>query len=184
MACVEVLPHSTVRFAFKINNRLERFMSRKTRKTNNRSRKTNRHKPRIARTGRLPIASGEDNRSQLLAPDKLKQLYATMLQCRLVKERIRLLFQQGKLAENYRSRAGRDASEVGAMIDLLPRDCVAPRRRDPVTCFGLGCGVMRAARLRPVFTHLLRPSNNGRGSASPLQGEHGPMIVARESAMA
>jgi 2-oxoisovalerate dehydrogenase E1 component alpha subunit len=159
-------------------------MPRKTRKTKARSRKTNSRKPRIAPTRRLPIASDSDNRSQLLAPDKLKHLYATMLQCRLMNERIRLLFQQGKLAENYHSRAGREASEVGAMIDLLPGDCVAPRRRDPVTCFGLGCGVMHSARLRQVFTQLLHPSNNGRNSASPSHGEHGPLIVARESAMA
>jgi TPP-dependent pyruvate/acetoin dehydrogenase alpha subunit len=158
-------------------------MPRKTRKSNDRSRKTNPRKPRIASTGRLPVASDNDNRSQLLAPDKLKQLYTTMLQCRLAKERIRLLFQQGKLAENYYSRAGREASEVGAMIDLSAGDCVAPRRRDPVTCFSLGCGVIQSARLRHVFAQLLHPSNNGRRSVFPSQSEHGPLIVARESAM-
>src|SRR5262249_12290095 len=106
----------------------------------------------------LAIATKESgNGKELLPPETLKLLYSTMLQCRLVKERVLQLFRQGKLFENTRSRAGREASEVGAMLGLRPADCVAPRRHDVVTGYGFGCGLMPAAQVKHVFVQLMRP---------------------------
>src|SRR5215471_11500941 len=89
-------------------------------------------RPRKAKAN--PGADGRNgsNSKELLPAEKLRLLYSTMLQCRMVKERVRRMFQQGKLAENSRSRTGREASEVAATIDLLQGDCVTPRRYDLV----------------------------------------------------
>src|SRR5215813_3525746 len=137
------------------------------------------------RNRRKPARIGNNRGSgkELLSAEKLKLLYSTMLQCRMVKERVRQMFQQGKLTENSRSRAGREASEVGAMIGLLPGDCVAPRRQDVVTGFGLGCGLTPSSALKQVVATLLQPVTSGRGQA--LTARTGlPWIIAGKSAMA
>jgi TPP-dependent pyruvate/acetoin dehydrogenase alpha subunit len=121
---------------------------------------------------------------ELLPAEKLKLLYSTMLQCRMVKERIRQMFQQGKLTENTRSRTGREASEVGATIDLLPGDCVAPRRYDVVTGFGFGYGLMPRAALKQVLARLLQPSNRGRAREFASKNSGVPWIIAGELPMA
>src|SRR5215471_6261794 len=99
------------------------------------------------------------NSKELLPAEKLRLLYSTMLQCRMVKERVRRMFQQGKLTENSRSRTGREASEVGVMMGLLPDDCMAPRLHDVVTGYGLGCGLMPGAALKQVLAWLLDPKD-------------------------
>lgn len=124
------------------------------------------------------------NSKELLPAEKLRLLYSTMLQCRMVKERVRRMFQQGKLAENSRSRTGREASEVAATIDLLQGDCVTPRRYDLVTGFGFGFGLMPRPSLRRVMANLLQPSQflGARKFASYRDG--GPWIIAAASPMA
>jgi pyruvate dehydrogenase E1 component alpha subunit len=143
------------------------------------------HAKRQPRRVRANPASGSKNGGgkELLPPEKLRLLYSTMLQCRMVKERVRGMFQQGKLAENSRSRTGREASEVGATIDLLPGDCVAPRRFDVVTGFGFGYGLMPPGALKQVMTRLLQPSHSGHARKVASQGG-GPWIIAGESPMA
>jgi TPP-dependent pyruvate/acetoin dehydrogenase alpha subunit len=56
----------------------------------------------------------------------LRRLYSYMLKCRLVEERIRVLFRQGRFAGNYFGAVGQEATEVGATLDLLPEDTIAP----------------------------------------------------------
>src|SRR5437899_629178 len=116
---------------------------------------------------------------QLLTPDKLRTLYATMLQCRMVKERARSLFQQGRLQENVSSRPGREASEVGALVNLEPGDYIAPRRRDVITGLGLGCGITTAGQLKDAFSRMLHRSNHTR--SKKRNEERLPQILASES---
>ncbi|MCU1305589.1 MAG: hypothetical protein JWN45_284, partial [Acidobacteriaceae bacterium] len=49
---------------------------------------------------------------------KLKQIYATMLKCRTMEEKIRILFKQGRFSGNYYAAVGQEATEVGCAIDL------------------------------------------------------------------
>src|SRR5262245_28346250 len=98
--------------------------------------------------------SNQNGGSALLSPAKLKQLYSTMLRCRLIEEKARLL-EQDKLAKKQRAAAQREASEVGAVIDLLPGDFVAPRRRDLASSFVLG------VPLKQIFIQsLTQPAGN------------------------
>jgi len=58
--------------------------------------------------------------SQQLDPELLRRLYSYMLRCRLVEERIRVLYRQGRFAGNYFAAVGQEATEVGTTLDLLP----------------------------------------------------------------
>ena len=140
-----------------------------------------RRRPRLSSA---PRGNNYDSMKELLPAEKLKQLYATMVQCRMVKERVRRMFQQGKLKENSRSRTGREASEVGVMMGLLPDDCMAPRRHDVVTGYGLGCRLMPGGALKQVLARLLYPTNHVRLEVFAAWNGSGPRIIAAESTMA
>lgn len=146
--------------------------------------KRSRAKTRRPKEPNAPSSRNDGSMKELLSAKKLQQLYSTMLQCRMLKERVRQMFQQGKLTENSRSRTGREAGEVGAMIGLLPEDCVAPRRQDVVTGFGLGCGLISIVGLKLVFARLLQPANRAPSQAAAARNGSGPRIIAAESAMA
>src|SRR5574338_783689 len=78
----------------------------------------------------------------------LRRLYAYMVKCRMVEERIRLLYRQGRFAGNYFAAVGQEATEVGATADLLPEDTIAPSHRNFVT------HVMKGTPLRSMFAHI------------------------------
>lgn len=80
--------------------------------------------------------------------DKIKQLYSTMLGCRMAAERGHLLMKQDKLPGDLGVTAGPEASEVGALIDLWADDCVALGRRDLTARF------IRAIPLKTIFADL------------------------------
>ncbi len=82
-----------------------------------------------------------------LDSDKLRQLYATMLRCRMAAERARLLAKEDIVASDL-GVSGQEAAEVGALIDLLGDDCVAPGRRDLAAC------LIRGWPLKAIFTRL------------------------------
>jgi TPP-dependent pyruvate/acetoin dehydrogenase alpha subunit len=85
----------------------------------------------------------------LLSPDRLKQLYSTMLYCRLIEEEARRLFDESAAAANRRAVDSHEATEVGAIIGLQATDCVALRqRRNFVGGFILG------APLKQVFSQI------------------------------
>ena len=115
----------------------------------------------------------------MLSPDKLKRLYTKMLHCRLIEEEASQLFKETGVAGTRRLSRGHEATEVGALIDLQARDCVAPRRRDFVAGFILG------APLKQVVTQIhtaLAHSNSPRISARPRS--EAPLIIAGAAAMA
>ncbi len=63
----------------------------------------------------------------LIKHEKLRQLYSTMLKCRLLGEHARIPGKQADF-ENYRySSVGLEATAVGAAIDLQTSDTLAPR---------------------------------------------------------
>lgn len=66
--------------------------------------------------------------SSLISDQKLLELYAAMLKCRMLEQRATELFEQGKLQNGFLGSARCKASAVAVTIDLAPGDalCVAP----------------------------------------------------------
>ena len=139
------------------------------RKTKNRSHRS--LKPESPATSQLP---------KLLSSGKLKRLYSAMLRCRLLEERAQALRDQGEFNRAHQMRIVSEASEVGAMFDLQPKDCVSCGRRDLVA------GFIRGAPLSDVLAQLLaRPpasTSNGAYPAAPLESTAN--IVAGPSTLA
>ena len=87
-------------------------------------------------------------KSPLISHDKLRLLYATMLKCRTLEERARILFKQSKFTGNYYAAIGQEAAAVGTAIDLRPDDTIGPSHRDFITAF------IKGAPLDKMFCHL------------------------------
>jgi TPP-dependent pyruvate/acetoin dehydrogenase alpha subunit len=104
-----------------------------------------------------------------LSEDILRRLYSYMLKCRMVEERARLLFRQGKFAGNYYAAVGQEATEVGATIDLLPEDTVAPSHRNFIT------NIMKGTPLKLMYAQLYaRKSSPDQGRSSPAHCGYAP----------
>ena len=149
------------------------------RKTKNRSSKAGTRKRQIAAAVKALKAEQDSNGSGLLNPPKLKRLYLTMLQCRMIEEKARLLFKEGKLMGNYYAAAGREATEVGATIDLLDEDCVAPWRRDFIVSF------IQGTPLKRIFAqHYSQQASPDQGHSLPGRRGHAPLnIISSASVM-
>lgn len=77
-----------------------------------------------------------------------RRLYSYMLKCRMVEERIRVLYRQSRFAGNYFAAVGQEATEVGVTLDLLPEDTIAPSHRNFVT------HIMKGTPLPLMFAHI------------------------------
>jgi TPP-dependent pyruvate/acetoin dehydrogenase alpha subunit len=77
--------------------------------------------------------------SSLISNEKLRELYAAMVKCRILGQRASELFQQGKLASDFHGSAGLEASAAAVAIDLGPGDmlCVASGRWLPALVKGM-----------------------------------------------
>jgi TPP-dependent pyruvate/acetoin dehydrogenase alpha subunit len=95
----------------------------------------------------------------LISNEKLLQLYATMVKCRMITERARVLIEQNKLTGNEDATVGAEsrleAAAVGVAIDLLPEDTVAPSHRDFIVNFIKGLPLDKI--FGPVFARATRP---------------------------
>src|SRR5579864_7842801 len=117
------------------------------------------------------VATAETNGGRL-SEDILKRLYSYMLKCRMVEERARLLFRQGKFAGNYYAAVGQEATEVGSTIDLLPEDTVAPSHRNFVT------NIMKGTPLKFMYAQLYaRKTSPDQGRSSPAHCGYAPLNV-------
>ncbi len=79
-------------------------------------------------------SSGNDSFS-LISNEKLVQLYTSMVKCRMLNERMRLLSCHLKLAGNHRIAALPEAASVGVVIDLLSEDAVVSSRGEVIVHF-------------------------------------------------
>jgi len=68
----------------------------------------------------------------LISSAKLKQLYATMVQCRLLTERARALRDQAPSAGLYAASMGQEAIATGCAIDLRSEDTIALAPHDSI----------------------------------------------------
>jgi TPP-dependent pyruvate/acetoin dehydrogenase alpha subunit len=116
----------------------------------------------------------EAQRPAPLDSSKLKELYSTMLKCRMIAEKARLLVKQGNLFGDFFTTTGQEATEVGALIDLLAEDCIAPGRRDSTASF------IRGMPLKLIFAQLYaRQAGRVDGFPSALPGRRGqPSMIA------
>ena len=106
-----------------------------------------------------------------LEPDKLKQVYSTMLGCRMLNERIRLLVSQGIIGRDLPVEAGFEALEVGSLINLAEDDCVASGCREYMARF------IHGMPLRTIFAGLSRrePAEHRKGEFAESQNV-GPIL--------
>ena len=107
-----------------------------------------------------------------LPAEKLKQLYATMLKCRTMEERVRILFKQGKFAGNYYPAVGQEATEVGCAVDLRPSDTIAPSHRDFIS------NLIKGTPLKFMFAQLYaRKTSPDQGRSSPAHCGYAPLNI-------
>ncbi len=121
---------------------------------------------------RVETPAVPSNGSAPISSEKLRQLYATMLKCRTLEERARVLFKQSKFTGNYYAAVGQEAAAVGAAIDLRPEDTVGPSHRDFIT------GFIKGAPLDKMFCHLFARGNSpDKGRSSPAHFGYAPLNV-------
>src|SRR5579872_5158602 len=114
----------------------------------------------------------EEKGTEPMDAELLRRLYAYMLKCRTVEERIRLLFRQGRFAGNYFAAVGQEATEVGATIDLLPEDTIAPSHRNFVV------HIMKGTPLRLMFAHIYgRKTSPDQGRSAPAHCGYAPLNI-------
>jgi TPP-dependent pyruvate/acetoin dehydrogenase alpha subunit len=112
----------------------------------------------------------------LISDEKLLQLYSTMLKCRMMEERARILFKQSKFSGNYYAAVGQEAAAVGTAIDLLPGDTIGPSHRDFITNF------IKGAPLHKLMCQLYaRVDSPDQGRSSPAHMGYAPLNVITPS---
>ncbi len=121
-------------------------------------------------------AAGSKNGGSLISDDKLRQLYTTMLQCRLMEEKAFGLTKMGRFKGNYYSAVGQEAAAVGAAIDLRPEDAVAPSHRDFITNYIKG--VPLKAMMSQLFGRITSPD---KGRCAPAHCGYAPLNIITPS---
>ncbi len=117
-------------------------------------------------------SSSSSSSAPLISNDKLKQLYQTMLQCRLLEERARILKKQARFKGNYYAAVGQEATAVGVAIDLRPEDTIAPSHRDFIT------GLIKGVPLEAMFSQLYgRTTSPDRGRSAPAHAGYAPLNI-------
>ena len=77
------------------------------------------------KVGQTTTAAAASTGGSLISDVKLKQLYATMVQCRMLTERACRLRGQPRSAGLYAASMGQEAIATGFAIDLRPEDTIA-----------------------------------------------------------
>jgi TPP-dependent pyruvate/acetoin dehydrogenase alpha subunit len=104
-------------------------------------------------------AKAEDIVLPVLNADKLKELYATMMKCRMLAERVQ------RSNHSHRLASGLEAILVGAAAHLMPKDCMALEHG------GFLASLIKGTPLQLIAAQIAHSqSNNGhQTSASPLR---------------
>lgn len=90
-----------------------------------------------------PQSATPKNGFSLISDEKLLTLYASMLKCRMLGERMRKFIQ---LSESTREAMGLEATVVGVAIDLFAEDTVCPAKSDFMASFLRGVALDRIFR--------------------------------------
>ena len=111
----------------------------------------------------------------LISNEKLKLLYSTMLQCRLLEEKAQGLKKTARFKGRYYAAAGHEAAFVGAAIDLRPEDAVAPSHLDFIPNF------IKGVPLNVLFSQINgRATGPGRFSAQAVYSSTAPTTLAAQ----
>jgi 2-oxoisovalerate dehydrogenase E1 component len=76
------------------------------------------------KVGQTTAAAAVSTGGSLISDAKLKQLYATMVECRLLTERACRLRSQPRPADLYSASIGQEAIAAGCVVDLRPEDTI------------------------------------------------------------
>ena len=107
-----------------------------------------------------------------IAKEKLEKLYALMLKCRTMEERVRILFKQGRFSGNYYAAIGQEAIAVGAAIDLRPADWIGPSHRDFIS------NLIKGTPLKNMIAQLYaRKTSPDQGRSSPAHCGYAPLNI-------
>jgi TPP-dependent pyruvate/acetoin dehydrogenase alpha subunit len=87
----------------------------------------------------------------LISDAKLKQLYTTMLQCRLLTERARRAHSRNGSASLYAASKGQEAVATGCAIDLRPEDSIASHES---IASRVVCGMVKGVPLHAAVAEL------------------------------
>jgi TPP-dependent pyruvate/acetoin dehydrogenase alpha subunit len=85
-----------------------------------------------------PTRVSNEKPTSLISDDTLRQLYASMLKCRMLEERARKGSKRSKIADSLSFTMGQEASTVGVALDLRPDDMVSPSQGDFIANFVKG----------------------------------------------
>jgi len=121
-------------------------------------------------------SNGSNGGNPLISNEKLKQLYSTMVKCRLLEERARSLKKQARFKGNYYAAVGQEAVAVASGIDLRPEDTVAPSHRDFILNF------IKGVPLTAMFCQLYgRATSPDKGRSAPAHGGYAALNIITPS---
>lgn len=103
------------------------------------------------------VAPEDEKGFSLISNEKLRALYAAMLQCRMLEKQVRSLV-PGKQRAALRVR-GREASAAGVILDLLPGDALCAPRGDLASRFLKGASLKTILSRRRKGSDVLAPSD-------------------------
>lgn len=106
---------------------------------------------KIEINGQNAAALAGNHGFSLISNEKLLQIHAAMLRCRLLAERLRLLAEQGALVGFLKPQLGLEAVAAGVIIDLLPGDKVFPARDNPIV------NLLKGEALETFLTRTAKP---------------------------
>jgi TPP-dependent pyruvate/acetoin dehydrogenase alpha subunit len=113
--------------------------------------------------------ASQGNGTAPLSQELLRKLYSYMLKCRMVEEKARILFKQGRFSGNYYAAVGQEATEVGCTLDLEPGDTIAPSHRDFIS------NIMKGTPLKLMYAQLYaRKTSPDQGRSSPAHCGYAP----------
>lgn len=123
--------------------------------------------------------AGSATGGSLIDDAKLKQLYATMLQCRLLTEHARSLRNPRRVL--YSASLGQEAIATGCAIDLRSQDTIALAPHDSIA------GLVKGVALSDIVAQLHAPSRAGSPEyniISPTSVPAGQLQMANRVALA
>jgi pyruvate dehydrogenase E1 component alpha subunit len=123
-------------------------------------------------TSKAKKQSAAQSGFSLISDEKLLALYASLLKCRLLEERVSALCQQGKLPCAFHAAYGQEAVAVGMVIELLGEDTIGPLQGDFIA------GFIKGMPLDTLFSEFHdRAIKRGKELASPAHLSYAPLNV-------
>jgi pyruvate dehydrogenase E1 component alpha subunit len=92
----------------------------------------------------------------LISSEKLRQLYATMVKCRMFEERARSLLEQSGFLGGFDPAVGQEAVAVGVALALLPEDTIAPSQHNVIVDFIKGIPLEKI--FGALFSYAAQPN--------------------------